>query len=260
MKRVVVISDLHCGHKTGLTHPDFEPGGFVNDSPAHRLSLMRREYWAFYARTIEALQPIDVLVVNGDAIDGRGEKSGGTELLEADRHKQCEMAQAAIEVCRAGAIRMTYGTPYHTGDKEDYEGIIAKAVGAEIKDIVSLDVSGLVFDIRHHIGGSQSPIGRHTAIDREGLWNILWSERGERPKANVIIRSHTHYFKYGGDADSLGIITPALQGLGGKYGGRRMSGTVDFGLISFDVESGDEWSWNHHILRAKRARVVAEKV
>jgi hypothetical protein len=260
MKRLVVISDLHCGHKTGLTHPDFEPGGYIDGSPGHKLSLLRRECWRWYSNKVAELQPVDILVVNGDAIDGRGEKSGGTEQLVVDRNEQCDMAKAAIEICKAGVIRMTYGTPYHTGDKEDYEGNIAKALGAFCKDLVSIDVNGLVFDIRHHIGGSQSPTNRTSAITREALWNLLWAERKERPKADVIVRSHVHYFTYAGDSDWLGVVTPALQAIGGKYGGRRMSGTVDFGIVSFDIESRDEWSWRPHALRPRKSRIVAEKL
>jgi hypothetical protein len=260
MKRLVIISDLHSGHKTGLTHPDFEPGGFVDGSPAHKLSLLRRECWKWYEGEMAKLQPIDILVVNGDAIDGRGEKSGGTELLTVDRDEQGEIAQAAIKICKAGTIRMAFGTPYHCGDREDHEGNIAKAVGADIADFLALDVNGLVFDIRHHVGGSQSPLGRFTAIGKEKVWNILWADRAERPKADVVIRSHTHYFVSTCDSEGIAIITPALQAVGGKYGGRRMSGTVDFGFLSFDIEDKDVWTWQPHLLRPKRARVVAERV
>jgi hypothetical protein len=260
MKRVVVISDLHCGHKVGLTHPDFESSNVVNGSLAHKLSRVRRECWQFYAKALHELQPIDILIVNGDAIDGRGERSGGTELLTIDRNEQSEMAIAAIKEAGAGTTRLTYGTGYHTGDAEDFEFNVAKAFGASIVAHDMVDVNGLVFDIRHHVGGSQSPLSRHNAIVKDRIWGLLWADRGERARAQVIIRSHVHYFVYGGDADWLGIVTPALQPAMTKYGQRRMVGTVDFGLIHFDVVNQEEWTWAPHLLRPRAARMVAEKL
>ena len=33
--------------------------------------------WGWYCNTLADLQPIDRLIVNGDAIDGKGERQGG---------------------------------------------------------------------------------------------------------------------------------------------------------------------------------------
>lgn len=252
MKRLVVISDLHCGHALGLTHPDYDP----NDG----LSALRNEYWKFYAETIADLQPIDVLLINGDSIDGSGERSGGTELLTSDRLKQVEMAEAAIRLANAETIRLTYGTNYHTGVQEDFEDVLANNLNAIIQSHAIFDVNGVVFDVRHHVGGSQSPMNRSAQITKERIWNLLWATRGERPQADIVIRSHVHYFGFVGDTEWLGVTTPALQGHGSKYGQRRMTGTVDFGLLSFDVDNEENWTWDYHIFRAKRARVVAEKL
>jgi hypothetical protein len=148
-------------------------------------------------------------------------------------------------------------TPYHTGQEEDWEDVLAREVGAKIGAHEWVDINGLVFDVKHHVGSSQIPHGRHTAVARERLWSQLWAEREQTPKADVIIRSHVHYFDYCGGRDWLAMTTPALQGLGTKFGARRCSGTVDFGLLSFDVASRDEWSWHWHIAELiQRARVT----
>ena len=94
-KRVVVISDLHCGHVVGLTHPDFNPS-YPRGSERFKLAVRRRELYKFYTDRMEKLQPIDILIVNGDAIDGKGPRSGSTELLTTDRDEQVEMAAVAI--------------------------------------------------------------------------------------------------------------------------------------------------------------------
>ncbi len=77
-KRLVIISDLHCGHRAGLTPPDWQ-SDFRKNSKTQRnkFAELQRELWQFYADTINDLRPVDVLVVNGDAIDGKGSLSGG---------------------------------------------------------------------------------------------------------------------------------------------------------------------------------------
>jgi hypothetical protein len=250
--RVLVISDLHCGHIVGLTHPDFNPryeGAGKDLLGKHRLAL-----WRWYERQVDALKPVDALIVNGDAIDGKGDKSGATELITTDRNEQCSMAIAAIETIGAKEIYMSYGTPYHTGRYEDWERQIADHVGARIDSHGYLDIRGLVFDYRHFVGASSVPHGRHKAIAKEHLWNVLWAEHGEYPKADVLIRSHVHYFVGAFGPNWLAMITPALQHYGSKYGARKCSGKVDFGFVFFDIVSKDDWTWQKRILTMPSAR------
>lgn len=254
-KRVCVISDLHCGHQVGLTHPDFDARPQNTRSDAYRLWKIRRSCWNFVTDTAAALQPIDLLIVNGDMIDGKGKKSGGTELITTDRDEQCDMASAAIEQFSAGAIVMSYGTPYHTGMREDWENQVAKSADAlKIGSHDWVDVNGLVFDYRHFVGSSAVPYGRHTAVARDRLWSLLWSERGEYPRSDIVIRSHVHYFDYCGGSDWLAMTTPSLQAYGSKFGARKASGVVDYGFLSFDVTNRESYEWRPHLLKFKRQK------
>jgi len=246
-KKLLVISDPHCGHDVGFTPPRWE-----HKDPLHDDHIMRRAVWDWAEETLFPIKP-DILIVNGDAIDGKGGKSGSTEQIYPDRVDQVEMAADIIRMFKAKHIFMTYGTPYHTGDLEDWEDLIAKDVMAEkIGSEDSLEVNGKVINYRHHIGRSSVPHGRHTAVAKEALWNRLWSERGEFPKANIIIRSHVHYFSYAGSHEWVGITTPALQGYGTKYGTRRVSGTVDIGALYFEFDKNGGYTWKPLILRLQQ--------
>ena len=243
-KRVLVISDQHCGHDLGLTHPSDD----FDDGTTHY--LVRRTIWEWYKPLVKRLKP-HIVIVNGDAIDGDGKKSGGTEQLTTDRIKQCKMAVKTLKVIPGKPkFFMSYGTGYHTGDDEDFEDIIAREIEAQkIGAEDTIDVNGLLINYRHHIGRSGIPHGRHTAIAKERLWNLIWAERKEYPKADVLIRSHVHYYDFDGDFDWLGMTTPALQGYGSKYGGRKCTGTVDVGLVYFDVKGKDDYTWKAERLK-----------
>ena len=69
-KRVAVIADLHTGHYSGATHPDY----WDLIKPKFRES--HKERWEWITRILRELGRIDILLVNGDAIDGAGDRSG----------------------------------------------------------------------------------------------------------------------------------------------------------------------------------------
>lgn len=248
MTRLVILSDLHCGHRAGLTPPGWQSPREGNPAMvAH--AQQQRLIWQFYAAELRRLQPIDVLVVNGDAIDGRGSRSGGTELLTTDLDAQSQMAVQCIAEAQAGQVHVVAGTPYHVGpDGEDWEAIIAERCGGAFHSHLWLPINGVMFDFKHKIGSSSVPHGRHTAISRERGWNLLWHERGGAPKSDVLIRSHVHYHEYSGNPAHLAMTTPALQGWGSRYGERQCSGVVDVGFIHFDISAGGQYTWQAHIL------------
>lgn len=259
-KTLVVLADEHCGHGVGLTHPVYQ-ARYAEGSPAKMAKITRptKEMYDIYRGWAKEIGRPSIVVNNGDAVDGKGERSGGNEQVTTDRDEQCHMAAMAIEEWKAPQVVMTYGTGYHTGKDDDWEERVAGLVKAEkIGGHEWLDINGLVFDFKHKVGSSQVPHGRHTAPARERLWNILWSEQEMAPKSRVIIRSHVHYFGYAGDATALCITTPALQGPGSKYGVRQCSGLVDFGILVFEVDPHGDYTWaaKTAVLRSRIPRAL----
>jgi hypothetical protein len=258
-KRVVIISDLHSGHRVGLCPPLWQ-----NKSVNPKWNNIQVELWNQYKRMVQTYSPIDnpihLLIVNGDAIEGKGFRSGSSELITADRQEQCQMAIECIIQWNAKNILMTYGTPYHTGYGEDWEETVALRVGArKIGSQEWPQVNGVTFDCKHFVGNSSIPHGKGTPLAKERLWNVIWNEWEEsQPKADIVIRSHVHSFDYVGSVNWLALTTPALQGLGSKYGARIPSKIVHFGIVYFDIEEDGEWSWGYDIVmvETQKAKVL----
>lgn len=250
LKRVVAISDLHVGHVVGLTHPDFQ-----SDT---RYRNVQSKLWNYYATVLDSLQPIDILFVCGDAIDGQSKRSGMTECFIPDIDDQIYAAAKAIKYARAGKIVMVHGTPYHVArdDGSDAERAIAEMVGADIEGHAYVDVDGVLFDLKHKVGSASNPVGRHTSVARENLWSRLWQDYGmPRGKNTVILRGHVHYHNYCGGPGWLGMTLPALQGTGSKFGVRQCSGICDYGLVSFDVDQGG-YTWTPHLCELRKSNQV----
>jgi len=231
-KRCMVISDLHCGHRAGLTPPKWQTefSSFYDQQV---------EMWEWYAQKCTELKP-DILFVLGDMVDGRGKKSGGTEQITTSFKEQVKMVEYCLNMTGAGKMVAVYGTPYHTSvDGEDSECFIKniKISGHEFPKIHDIQ-----FDLKHKIGASSIPHGRYTALAKSRLWNQLWKDIDGQPKSDIIIRGHTHYFDYCGNSNYLAMICPALSGWGSIYGVRQCEGIVNTGLLWFDIYDGTDLS------------------
>ena len=251
-RRILAVSDYHCGHRAGLTPPAYQQRPVGKSSvKRNKFGDMQRENWKAYKKLLKKYEPFDMMFHLGDAIDGTGGRSGGTELITSSLEEQVDMATDVCNTVRLHAnkgfkIFGVYGTPYHcaSGDGDDWDSVLAKNAGWEsIGSHDFVDVNGCVFDLKHKVGGSTIPHGRHTAMAKEKLWNQLWAINGGQPDATVLLRGHVHYHSFCGTPGSIAMTLPALQGAGSKYGGRQCSGTVDWGVTVFDVDSKGQFDW-----------------
>jgi len=237
IKRVLLFADSHCGSDVGLTPPSWQ-WGYIDNPPSEEVRIRNKfaksqaEGWNWYTKILDILRPIDICFINGDAIDGDGKRSGGTEQITTDRKKQVAMAIECIEQIGAKKHTMTFGTPYHTGDAEDFEIDVAKHFGCKIGGHEWEDVNGCIFDLKHKQGNCVNP---STSLFNEIRDNRDWAAVGEQPKADVLVRSHTHRFCIHKVEDTIAISTPGLQTYGTKFGARQCSRKVQFGLVALDV-------------------------
>ena len=250
MTTILAIGDMHCGSEIGMTPPDWQ----ADDHFA------QMELWKF-AQEARACKP-DIIIHNGDAIHGKNEKSGCRQLVTTDREEQVEMAECVLHML-AGKRKVEYvltaGTGYHVGDGEDWEHVLTRNLGGSFGGHEYLNVSGVTFDIKHHLGSSSVPHGRHTAIARDHLWMQLWNDHSDHPKSDVILRSHVHYHTYAGGPGWLAMTLPAFCGLGDHYGVRRCSGTVDFGWAVFTCNKG-AYTWHVETKRLVQAKPRVRKL
>ena len=266
MKRGVIIGDLYCGHVSGLTPPAWQSG--VNNKSTtkrNKWAELQRSLWVEYKKLLKKYGPFDFGFSLGDAIDGKGSRSGSVECITADRSEQADIAVSCHDQVRLHARKGfewvgVHGTSYHTGaEGEDWDSKVAKDAGFKKMGAHEwVDVNGVVFDLKHHLGSSGIPHGRHTAVARDRLQNMLWSERELQPKADVILRAHVHYHNYCGGPGWVAMTIPALQGMGTRYGARRCSGLVDWGITVFEVDKdgGFDWHCETVTIQAQKAKVV----
>lgn len=247
--RLLCYGDTHCGHVGGLTHPDFwqnakEPWG-----------KNQRTLWKWFAAKIREFGPFDLAVHNGDALDGPGKKSGGSEQIHTSEAKQIEMAEAVIRFVNAPRNIQILGTGYHVGNRNDWERELAKRLEKDFGEVpcaaeIVLNVNGATFNFKHHTGKSSVPHGMN-AIAKERLWDVVNFSNGhsKRP-AKYYFRSHIHETRNAGKADLWKVESlPGLQWPGSKYG-RRCSGGYDMGFVALTIDAnGKVTEWDSVLAR-----------
>lgn len=243
--RLLLTSDRHSGHEYGLPTPDT----WAPEETA--LGKTQRELWRFYADSVDALKPIDGIIDNGDAIDGKGKKSGGTELATADRIKQCEAAAYGINYAEADDVGLIYGTPYHTGGDEDFEDVIAPMVHAKmIGGNEAVEINGRVIRLRHKLDTTKAPYHQYTAMAREAVQDIIKADewKPNHKVADVLIFSHRHRFSHIEDGNGRHVfVTPSLQ-WHTKYGGRECGGLIHFGIMWLDIYNDGRIEWGKKVM------------
>ena len=240
MKKIVVISDLHLGEYRAVSLG-------VGETKA------QREINKKYAADVKAWGRPDILIVNGDAIEGKP-KGQNAYIQQPDRNIQAKEAAHLVNKWSAKKYFLVGGTPTHTTNKdgEDFEEVFGmeldrlsggkvnrNTANAYIHDRLFIDVEGHTFLFRHHIGGTSIPHGAATAALREGMWNQLNALFENDPLAETVCFGHIH--KYGCfDTSRQRVVTlPCYKARGCRYGGRKCTGYIDVGCVRFICKDGN---------------------
>lgn len=240
-KRVLVISDTHCGATTGLT-----PINCDYDKPFH--SARRLELKTRFWDTVDMLRPIHHVIGVGDVVHGPTKHQITDEILVNEPGNQAELVVDILNKIGAESGLLVHGTPWHVGDSVvPIEKEIADDVGYEFHKIAEQhEVNNLTFHVKHKIGGSNSPrtIGNTLINEHEAI--LQNHARYDVPNRlpDVILRGHRHVFHNRGDERWQGFILPCLQAWGGNIA-VQMTATYypTIGLMWFDIDKDGYYRW-----------------
>jgi len=222
MKRVLVVSDLHCGSIYGLLPP-----GFERKDGRGRLFRQRRFLWDAWTQMCKETKGADLVVVNGDLIDGKQQIQQQTELNIATIGEQIEAASGCLREIRPARGARWYfvqGSEYH--DQKGCPAVEAVAEkfraakpspgdnpGSGIYSWETLDLEvepGVVINVQHGVSIGQG-FYRATPYDREALYSALAGKAGVSPRADCIVRSHAHFFVHLEHASKHIVGSPCWQ-------------------------------------------------
>jgi hypothetical protein len=245
LKSIVVIADTHVGNINSIC----TPGASRRIVHHRKRTLQRKLYEAWVWCRSQLTKPeIDLLVINGDAIDGDNRKDLGSEVWTTSMIEQIDDAVKLFTEYKFKNVIVTTGSGYHVKRGADpYEEILAERLAryetdGELGRYLRHDILpsrfetvkgntrventsyrytdykwrfkalNEVFSITHHVGHSQIEFYRSSPLAREMVTSELDASKyslDERP--TILIRSHTHYYCMLDFSGSTGIITAAWK-------------------------------------------------
>lgn len=238
---LVCIGDLHVGSENAICPCPFKRmDGSTHDGNRQQKAL----YAAYEGLTKEWAKP-DILVVNGDAIEGRARKESGVPCWTVNLTDQLRAAAELVKMWGAGVILVLDGTGYHVDADGcgSLENQLARDVGAKkigrgeaySANEVFYKVGGLTFHFAHHLAfGSgwflTTPLAKEMVLAKLNA--------SHKHKSDVEVRSHCHYFAGVEFTGQKAYLLPCWQ-LQTRYAFRKSAWLVpDIGAVRFKVSNG----------------------
>jgi hypothetical protein len=220
-KNILVISDIHVGSSEGLCPPNFTNslGNISELSP--RQSFLWDNYIAILNGITEQNLPVDLIVANGDMIDGKQKKNEGAGLTILSGEDQVNAAIFALREIQSRfpnvPWRFVEGTPYH--EQPEQVRLIARHFNAPIpKMTLRIAVGKANVQFHHEVGFSSSLIGaKAAALEKAIVENLIATTLQDWRDYHILVRSHVHYFRAVAMRNHICISTPCFQ-MQNRYG------------------------------------------
>jgi hypothetical protein len=244
---VLCICDTHAGSAAGLTPPAYQYNLRDDDAELDAAAIavrqlfarVQRVLWGGYLEILDEFGPVDIVAANADLTDGSRFET--IQHITTDSELQARIAIEALSAIKfrgAPDWRFTYGTPVHTVNGWNHEHLIADELGGPISDTLKLRLNGLNIQWRHHQGRSDIPTGQGAQLSREVVRDILRSSIYQYPAADVVVRSHAHYWYHLAFAGKEAFSLPSLEVPLSIYGRRLRTMYYDMGLVRLRVSKG----------------------
>ena len=242
-KKGIIVSDFHCGAMTGLTPPD---------SMKPKFKALSMPLWESFVEIIEKIGDVDILIGNGDLVDGEGKKNHGIEQNTTNPYEQAEMAIECLDMITCKKRYFTAGTPFHVATNYRFEKKITDHYGTELLDTLRLRINDIKINVRHKVPTSSTAYGEPSQLFKEVVRGLITDMNDNIEPADVYVRSHAHQFWEVRNGHQIGIITPSWQIPDSIYGNNLCGHYYDMGLIEFEI--GETFWYKEHLIPVRFVR------
>jgi len=256
-KSVFVYSDIHVGSKVAVCSESPE----IIDAENYTPNPAQKALFKGWREIIDSYKTKpDILVINGESIDGSNPKSMGSGVWSTDLKDQINDFKKLLNyIPKPKQIYFVRGSGYHvqTGGATNIDEIVASEVNAQkyrtyagsgYTDYeANIEVNGKIFNFTHHVGFAEWEQYRTTALARELVkLHFEHSKRGHH--TDIAVRSHVHYYVEVRFKHTIGVTSPAWKFPDSFMYRRGIPTTSDIGCIEFVIESNGEVLIYPHIV------------
>ena len=249
MKRICLVSDLHCGSDVAVAFPDT----ITCEEPLSTLKLNQvQRYFYDKWKVLETQEPYDAVFALGDLVDGTNRKEMGEGAWTTNLKLQALCAARGlmrIPLKKGGVIGVIGGSGYHGGCNPSMDNLVVEIIN-RLKGNAEwwgLDRIMQVEDCRFHLCHQISAgFYKGTSLNRELIYSYIYEK-----DVDGIIRGHLHSYHMDEVGGRFAMILPGWKARDSylRKQGLRWGHTA-VGWVDLLVD-GAEWQRVKHIWELK---------
>lgn len=260
-KTFVPTGDLHIGNVGSLCTEEviIEP-----DTPSktstYTANEIQRDILKKWETLCDEYQKCDLLLLNGDTIDGRNYKDTGLGTWTTDVQLQAEVLAELVSWLKPREVIATSGSPYHSDRNPNMDKIACEMCGGTFKGgYASININGCRIHAQHKTTVSKSTWQyRATPIARAMVLAELASD--VYGHYDIALKSHVHWFNYVGFSHSLGMVLPCWKAYD-AFGDTNIE-FVDpaVGYVVFEIDHDGSYNFEYDITHFPQERLNPDVV
>lgn len=238
MLKILVLGDWHIGHHRSLMLPEY-------DDPTSGMKIIANPMQNFLfdkmCHMIKLVGDVDIIIFNGDMIEGPNKHENGHGVWNTDIHAQAQCAATLIDMFRCKKMYFSQGSTYHTGNPTGDKIVCDLVGGTWVGDWQFFEINNaLKFYLKHYGDYSSVPYSRCTGQRKQAM-----IAKSQGTDIDVYINSHTHHFVFSGDSNDLSIAVPCWKGID-SYMGKKSIEKPDNGYVVINVDDST-YTWDYNL-------------
>ncbi len=258
-KIVIPSGDFHIGNRGSLmTHEVIRNADIPSKKEIVEPTNTQKEIIKIYENLCDQYHKPDLLILNGDLVDGKNYKDSGLGLWSSDVAEQAEVFAELISWLKPRKIVGTSGSPYHSERNPCMDAIAIKKCrtlggkkGIFRQGYVSANINGCRIHAMHKTTVSKSTWQyRATPIARSMVLAEL--AKDTYGHYNIILKSHVHWFAYVGFSSYLGMVLPCWKAFD-PFGDTNIEfNDPAVGYAIFEIEDDGGYTFDFNITHFKQ--------
>lgn len=250
-KMMIAIGDTHIGSEGALMPLEVNSEEWCEGRNRRYFpNQIQKDIYKRWEMMIDESPRPDILLLNGDLVDGKNYKETGMGSWTTDSLLQARVLADLVKMLKPRQIVATSGSPYHSDNNPNVDKIATEMCGGTFMGgYANININGKRIYAQHKISVSKSTWQyRGTPLGRALVLAAL--NEKEMGHYDIVLKSHAHYFCYCGFSNSLGMILPAWKTRDQFLDTNIEFGNSALGYVRFDFADGD-FSFAHNIFHFK---------
>lgn len=218
-KSIAIWADIHAGSVYSVCPPKvkLKDGGVYEATPAQKELYVD---WNYSIKDLVYKEP-NLVVINGEPIDGANRYSGGVGTWSSDINDQFTAAEILINRIPRKELVFVRGSAYHVDSQgTSFEELLAQKMGArryrtfgghgKTDYSCNVEMFGKHINFTHHVGYSRWFQYRTTPLASE-MAKMHFEHHRRGFHTDILVRSHVHYYVEVRFPHTFGFTTPAWK-------------------------------------------------